>query len=369
MSRKSRCIRQRVSGWMAFVVVFIYIFNYSCLPLSYGAASAGAATGSNGVRDKGVTLKSHPAEDVQIAVMSQQAGYEAGDFVCLDVYVRNNTQETITDGRLRYKAKGIEEGTAYFEYAEGSEAWEESWEEEPDGQAGRILEDGALREDVRDMVIYPGEDCHVQFHFQIDYDIQEMKNQKVDFTFLWEKEGNLTGTEETFRYVAGGMNLLPVEPIDVYVPKDGADPVVYDGEKARMELDFDLGQIQEIIEEKLWESGGGIIQGETATGSDAETASRSDAARAGKTGKNATSSDADNDGFSRWIKWEGDSPGQGEKPVIKGLACRLDTYGVNFEEFQVMNRDEERNFGASKDGHLQRLKASWLHFLSLIRVT
>lgn len=347
MSRKSRCIRQRVSGWMAFVVVFIYIFNYSCLPLSYGAASAGAATGSNGVRDKGVTLKSHPAEDVQIAVMSRQAGYEAGDFVCLDLYVRNNTQETITGGRLRYKAKGIEEGTAYFEYAEGSEAWEESWEEEPDGQAGRILEDGALREDVRDMVIYPGEDCHVQFHFQIDYDIQEMKNQKVDFTFLWEKEGNLTGTEETFRYVAGGMNLLPVEPIDVYVPKDGADPVVYDGEKARMELDFDLGQIQEIIEEKLWESGGGIIQGETATGSDAETASRSDAARAGKTGKNATSSDADNDGFSRWIKWEGDSLGQGEKPVIKGLACRLDTYGVNFEEFQVMNRDEESNFGAS----------------------
>ena len=114
MSVRHRCMLRRVSGLMAFVVLFLSIFEHSCLHVSYGASSVAAATPSNGVRDGQVTWENHQMEDVQITVMSREAEYEPGGEVCLDVYITNHTRERITDGRLRYKARGIWEDTACF---------------------------------------------------------------------------------------------------------------------------------------------------------------------------------------------------------------------------------------------------------------
>lgn len=66
MPEKSWCMRRRFSGFMAFVIMFIYVFNHSFLSSSRGtgiyAAEADVSTPSEAVRDRSVTLKNHPAE-------------------------------------------------------------------------------------------------------------------------------------------------------------------------------------------------------------------------------------------------------------------------------------------------------------------
>ena len=161
MPEKSWCMRRRFSGFMAFVIMFIYVFNHSFLSSSSGtgiyAAEADVSTPSEAVRDRSVTLKNHPAEDVQITVMSDQTCYEAGDFLCLDLYIQNHTGQEITDGRLRYHGRGIPEDTAYFEDMSETDHPEGFWDDEA----------GCLK----DLTLSPGETRHIQFFFNIDDEI------------------------------------------------------------------------------------------------------------------------------------------------------------------------------------------------------
>lgn len=313
MPEKSWCMRRRFSGFMAFVIMFIYVFNHSFLSSSRGtgiyAAEADVSTPSEAVRDRSVTLKNHPAEDVQITVMSDQTCYEAGDFLCLDLYIQNHTGQEITDGRLRYHGRGIPEDTAYFEDMSETDHPEGFWDDEA----------GCLK----DLTLSPGETRHIQFFFNIDDEIEEMKSQKVGFVFTWRKDGTLTTSEQSFRYVTSGMNLVLPEIMD---PDGTESGTVRAGETGQMVLDFDLGKVLDIIDEKQ---------------SDSDTGSTSDAQKAtGSNGVPATGSNA-------WIKWEDDSTAAGEKPVLKSLSCQVDTYGIRLNRFRVASRDKDENYGTS----------------------
>lgn len=313
MPEKSWCMRRRFSGFMAFVIMFIYVFNHSFLSSSRGtgiyAAEADVSTPSEAVRDRSVTLKNHPAEDVQITVMSDQTCYEAGDFLCLDLYIQNHTGQEITDGRLRYHGRGIPEDTAYFEDMSETDHPEGFWDDEA----------GCLK----DLTLSPGETRHIQFFFNIDDKIEEMKSQKVGFVFTWRKDGTLTTSEQSFRYVTSGMNLVLPEIMD---PDGTESGTVRAGETGQMVLDFDLGRVLDIIDEKQ---------------SDSDTGSTSDAQKAtGSNGLPATGSNA-------WIKWEDDSTAAGEKPVLNSLSCQVDTYGIRLNRFHVASRDKDENYGTS----------------------
>ena len=339
--RRNWSVKQRFCGFMAFMVMFIYVFNHTSISLFFAASSGGTGTPSDAVRESGITLRNCPEEEVELLVMSDCTGYEAGDFVCLDVYIKNNSGEMITDGELRYRAKGIREETAYFE--------------DPDGDY-----EGEAPDRMTGLRIGPGESRHVTFCFDIDEEIDKTKNQKVDFAFSWEKEGRTAKAKRTFCYVAGGMNLLLPEIHN----QDGDDPEgrtwFWAGEPGQMTLHFDLGKILEIIEDKLENEDviASSSDADIASGSDADIASGSDADKdydsdmdvaGGSNAVTASGSDAQKDkvhgsgaviasSSNAWVKWEGDSVLGGEKPVLKELSCKVETYGLQLDQFHVDER-------------------------------
>lgn len=113
--RKRRDARRRISGFLASVLAFVFVFEQFFVSLSYAGMSGHAASASDAVRSGQVSLEYKNADDVQMIIMSDEASYEAGDTVCLDVYIKNNTDQEISDGSLKFKAKGILEDSGCFE--------------------------------------------------------------------------------------------------------------------------------------------------------------------------------------------------------------------------------------------------------------
>ncbi len=111
MSRKRRKdVRRKSSGLLAAAILFVFVFEHFFVPFSY-ATSPDMASASDAIQSGKVTLTNVPEEDVQIAVLSDEAasasGYSAGQTVCLDVYIKNNTADTITDGFLRSEERRV----------------------------------------------------------------------------------------------------------------------------------------------------------------------------------------------------------------------------------------------------------------------
>ena len=97
----SRNARRQLSGFLASVLVFVFVFEQFFVSLSYGATAGNLASASDAVRSGKVSWKNSGAGEVQIAVLSDEPLYEAGDQVCLDVYIKNNTDREIDDGLLK----------------------------------------------------------------------------------------------------------------------------------------------------------------------------------------------------------------------------------------------------------------------------
>lgn len=113
--RKRRDARRRISGFLASVLAFVFVFEQFFVSLSYAGMPGNVASASDAVRSGRVSLEYKDAADVQMAILSDEASYEAGDTVCLDVFIKNNTDQDVTDGSLKFKAKGILEDSGYFE--------------------------------------------------------------------------------------------------------------------------------------------------------------------------------------------------------------------------------------------------------------
>lgn len=386
----SRNARRRLSGFLASVLVFVFVFEQFFVSLSYGATAGNLASASDAVRSGKVSWKNSGAGEVQIAVLSDEPLYEAGDQVCLDVYIKNNTDREIDDGLLKFKAGGILEDSVYFEdigtiyqerqedeegEAAGDEASDEEKTEDGKESADGISEDGAASEEegkdwgelsytvskpltkedtdgadeevmdggeeeevdlsrVTDLILEPGEIRYVQFYFTIDDEIEGNKSQTIKFTFSGKAEGKPVSAKETFRYVVGAMNLLPIGV--------GNEGNVAAGETARMQLDFELGDIEDEIIEREMELG----VSHKAANAKIDWASASD----------ASASDADRDDDSdddssgnKLIKWDGEKADSGKKedqPIIKNLKCTIDTPGLKLNGFKVERRGDDE-YGTS----------------------
>lgn len=115
-------LKRWVSGYLVAVMTLMLVFNNS---FAFSALAAETASGSNAEKEASasdafknskVSLKNSQKEDVQFLIFSEQSSYEPGETVCLDLYIKNNTDKTITDGLLKIaRAKGIEKDSAYFE--------------------------------------------------------------------------------------------------------------------------------------------------------------------------------------------------------------------------------------------------------------
>lgn len=112
--KRKQAVRRKLSGLLAVTMLFGAVFNHFWGRMFY-ATSPDVATGSDAVRNGIVSLTNLPAEDVQVIVMSDEGGYEQGGSYCVDVYIKNDTAETIEDASLNYSAASIEKESVYFE--------------------------------------------------------------------------------------------------------------------------------------------------------------------------------------------------------------------------------------------------------------
>lgn len=345
MSRKRRKdVRRKSSGLLAAAILFVFVFEHFFVPFSY-ATSPDMASASDAIQSGKVTLTNVPEEDVQIAVLSDEAasasGYSAGQTVCLDVYIKNNTADTITDGFLKYAGTGIEKDreSTYFELIEGAvgdaglEDAEEKEIEETDGESlsgnglsGAVRSGDEADEDTEDreldgedqdlekpdvlkeLVLAPGQSCHVGFYYTIKEDLRGTKDQNIRFTFGWEEDGKAHTSEQTFRYVVGAMNLLPVEILGGEQALGGGTQI-HAGEAGEMLLDFELGQVWEIIDERLEETfdkeeetvveGGDAKKDEAADGIQGEGGQDDGTVEDGAVEKDGDTGEAEKDGTTR----------------------------------------------------------------------
>ena len=385
----SRNARRQLSGFLASVLVFVFVFEQFFVSLSYGATAGNLASASDAVRSGKVSWKNSGAGEVQIAVLSDEPLYEAGDQVCLDVYIKNNTDREIDDGLLKFKAGGILEDSVYFEdigtvyqerqedgegEAAGDEASDEEKAEDGKESADKTSEDGATSEEegkdwgelsytvskpltkedadgadeevmdggeeeemdlsrVTDLILEPGEIRYVQFYFTIDDEIEGNKSQTIKFTFSGKAEDKPVSAKETFRYVVGAMNLLPIGV--------GNEGNVAAGETARMQLDFELGDIEDEIIEREMELG----VSHKAANAKIDWASASDASASDADRED----DSDDASGNKLIKWDGEKADSGKKedqPIIKNLKCTIDTPGLKLNGFKVERRGDDE-YGTS----------------------
>lgn len=256
------------------------------------------------------------AEDVQVSVISDMTTYSAGDQASVTVYVKNNTDKTISEGKLTYKASGIEKDSAYFDpmtvqIQEDEAALTATASDATESDAMLILDGdeevfGEEPTELRNLVLYPGQTYIAQFYFTIDSEINKIKDQKISFKFSGKEDkksftSKYVQSSEEFRYVVGGLNLDPFTVSD--------DEKVLTNEDQEMTLSFSLGEIQDIIEE-------------------AEDGS-------------ATPSNAD------FVAWEVDkatsSNASADSKLIRNLSCNLETYGLKLKGFKVEGFDETQS--------------------------
>ncbi len=262
--------------------------------------------------------------------------------------------ENMPEDTAEEKSDGRDPG----EDSSEEDAW---WEDEdsPDDQP---------EDKLTDLTIGAGEVYHTQFYFTIDDSIETIKNQKVTFKFQGEnEEGRRIFTNEDFYYGVGAMNLLPVESgtAGYFQNEDSEDVqgVIPAGAEGRMLLSFDLGDIEDKILDEILESGSrwegaSPSDGRPASDSQAQeepanTASRSDAygSASGSHTQTASSSQIEkgDSGTNPWIKWEGESFGttKKERPIVRGLKCEVEAWGVKLNRFRKVNQTAEDEYDIS----------------------
>lgn len=248
-------IKESLARILVFVMVFMQVVgNGNVLPVFAEAFTQEydkdlVASASNAIQNGKVSLRSTEEKDLELMVQSESPRYESGDLMYLDVYLKNNSSEPITDGVLKFSGKGIIKESGYFEDFQDSSSGfgpgmsdtedDEDSEDEESEDVETISEDGKLS----NITLKPNSVYHVGFYCALD-DVENVKGSDITFRFRGEQDKKSVSISENFDYTIGGMNLMPVELEDELI----------EGEEYILGLDFDLGsQFEEIIDDKMLE--------------------------------------------------------------------------------------------------------------------
>ena len=210
----------------------------------------------------------------------------------------------------------VEEGSAAVEDETSKEDEEETDEEEKEEEPDRLSE----------LEILPGKTAYINFYYTIDPEIEGMKDQDIKFVFEWMQE-NKDGKEEkhrkeeVFEYAVDALNLLTVTT-------GGEKGWVEVGKEDEMLLEFDLGQMREILDE--------AVEEELEKHED-DDASASEARR-------ASASEI----LVGWDEENGSRPlGKKDPAVIKKLKCEIETFGLKLNKFKAAPVTDDDNYGTS----------------------
>ncbi|MCC8127448.1 MAG: hypothetical protein LIO92_08620 [Clostridiales bacterium] len=317
--------RRTLSGALAVVLTAILILGNVQFTFAGEASERFFKEESDLTDDEGystatlsnASLANEENKGLTVSVFSEDSDFRPGGDVTLEVHVKNDTGETITDGQISYRASGIDKDSAYFEILDESvvssyedfETYEDAGIDDsadieleldidPVAAAKHAISDvvHAVKEKlfggdadsnedeedekpikIKNIDLAPGEIYSARFHFEISDSIEKAKNQNVKFFFrgMGEEEDRRFGQGE-FLYTVSYLNLDPVEF------EEGN--AVYTGEEVTMGLHTTMYDFDAILTDSFTDT--------VASPSDA-TASPSDATKATASPSDATATASD----------------------------------------------------------------------------
>lgn len=219
--------KKRLGTLLAVAVTISMVFNtpISWKGLGFGVSSV-YASGSNAEREtiwataSNAKYKRGQEQKVDICVISEDNDVSPGNSTLMTLYLKNNTDEMVTDGSLTFKSKYIKKENGVFAddhfylketVREEEELEDELEEEELEGE----LEEEELEEEeelhqLTDLTLLPGELYEVFFEFYTEEDVKAAK-ASVSFSFSGECGNQKLKSSEKFYYSIG----LPYVNLDL----------------------------------------------------------------------------------------------------------------------------------------------------------
>ncbi|MCD8366138.1 MAG: hypothetical protein LUC83_10120, partial [Clostridiales bacterium] len=226
----------------------------------------------------GVTFENQERDGVLISVSSETSDFQPGDDVTLHIYVKNESDQVVTDGMLSYEGDGIQKGSGdlallgridgrdLFAGSDGMEDADLIWDLD-ENSAKDILEterDGITLE--------PGEICAAQFTYVVDKSVDEKTAETFQIDFRFEgvgEDGDAVEAEETFSFNVNYLNVAAPEF------EDGNR--VKTGETVTMGIHADLAQTDAVLTDS-WEDASASDAKEVEADETVATPSQADAA-------------------------------------------------------------------------------------------
>lgn len=352
-------IKRWVSGILAFVLTASVVFSW---PMPFSDAYAALATESNAGREQGgsrwatasnAKYRDGKAQDVDIYIIADDNEVMPGNETQLTLYLKNNTDEPVTDGELRFSGRYIKDEDGYFtdmtveaseneEMSEGETISADEEMLEGDGEAFGGNEedfDEAEEEEEPDRLegidLEPGKLYEVIFTFYTDADLDEMKNTFVEFRFTGEQDAGKVHSSEKFYYGIGmpfvEMAFAEGEQIESGVLNEMniwlREPAWY-----LDDWDQEDEDLASASEARVLARGESIA--DLASDSDADLASGSDAGKTENTGNAQT------------------GEGQHEEILQEAMAIeesrvsyQVEVYGTSFRKFRPKKNTEAEDIG------------------------
>lgn len=390
--------KKRLSSVLAVVLTAVMILN---MPLSIDGlrmhVSDAFASASNADRDSGVWATASNAKyrkgdsgDVDIYVIADDNGAVPGNTTSMTLYLKNNTDQAISEGVLTFSGRYINKEDAIFQDVGSGEEYEQIIAGGGPGQAGEESGEGLIYQESEETAdetmapdaaesigsadegiettdpvlpedsgsegdeeeeeaykltnidLLPGELHEVHFEFYTDDDVKSTK-ANVSFSFRGENEEGSRVTGDTKFYYSIGLPTVNFSMEDGMQIESGISNDLEIWMSEPDWVDEDLQDRLDEQEEKEEEEEEENDAADTASDSDASKASDSNASKDNtasdsNAGKDSSTSQKDEEKIQKYTE-------EAMEISSSRVSYTVEIYGADYSEFHPRKAEEAEDIG------------------------
>lgn len=387
--------KKRLSSVLAVVLTAVMILN---MPLSIDGlrmhVSDAFASASNADRDSGVWATASNAKyrkgdsgDVDIYVIADDNGAVPGNTTSMTLYLKNNTDQAISEGVLTFSGRYINKEDAIFQDVGSGEEYEQIIAGGGPGQAGEESGEGLIYQESEETAdetmapdaaesigsadegiettdpvlpedsgsegdeeeeeaykltnidLLPGELHEVHFEFYTDDDVKSTK-ANVSFSFRGENEEGSRVTGDTKFYYSIGLPTVNFSMEDGMQIESG---ISNDLEIWMSEPDWVDEDLQDRLDEQEEKEEEENDAADTASDSDASKASDSNASKDNtasdsNAGKDSSTSQKDEEKIQKYTE-------EAMEISSSRVSYTVEIYGADYSEFHPRKAEEAEDIG------------------------
>lgn len=387
--------KKRLSSVLAVVLTAVMILN---MPLSIDGlrmhVSDAFASASNADRDSGVWATASNAKyrkgdsgDVDIYVIADDNGAVPGNTTSMTLYLKNNTDQAISEGVLTFSGRYINKEDAIFQDVGSGEEYEQIIAGGGPGQAGEESGEGLIYQESEETAdetmapdaaesigsadegietadpvlpedsgsegdeeeeeaykltnidLLPGELHEVHFEFYTDDDVKSTK-ANVSFSFRGENEEGSRVTGDTKFYYSIGLPTVSFSMEDGMQIESG---ISNDLEIWMSEPDWVDEDLQDRLDEQEEKEEEENDAADTASDSDASKASDSNASKDNtasdsNAGKDSSTSQKDEEKIQKYTE-------EAMEISSSRVSYTVEIYGADYSEFHPRKAEEAEDIG------------------------